>query len=238
MTVGLFAKHWTPGATKTRLAASLGPEVAAALSRCFLETTLTRLQAVVADGRPALLALTPPESLGAFSCLPAVAQGGWRCVPQGTGTLGERMSAFFASSSPAVLVGSDSPHLPISAVSEAIEWLASRGGGRGIVLGPADDGGYWLIGVSGPPPVELFDALPWSSPQLLEETVARLDRHGWRFGQDLKLVEPWYDIDDLASLCRVRRTPLGDDAPLGRLYAEIDRLAPAARGGPESDDAC
>jgi glycosyltransferase A (GT-A) superfamily protein (DUF2064 family) len=88
-----------------------------------------------------------------------------------------------------VLLGTDSPTLPVAWVEEAF----ARLGSADAVLGPATDGGYYLIGCSRRvPPV--FDGIAWGGPTVLAETVARLTVPDWR----LALLAPWYDVDTIA----------------------------------------
>lgn len=222
VTLGVFAKHWTPGTTKTRLAASIGPDAAAAASRCFVETILTRLATLRADDH--LLAFSPAEQADAFAALPAVAGGPWRCEPQATGSLGNRMAAFFdRASGAALLVGSDSPDMPLGAVRDAIDWLSKPTDRGRLVLGPTSDGGYWLIGVRGVLP-PIFTDMPWSDESLLEVTKERLTAAGWHEGTDYRFVEPWYDVDEADDLLRLREGLPDGDAPLLRLADQLDAL--------------
>ncbi|QDT69409.1 hypothetical protein MalM25_23460 [Planctomycetes bacterium MalM25] len=225
--LGVFAKHWTPGMTKTRLAASIGPERAAAVSRAFVETTLDRLAWLVDGVSERTVVFTPAAHAASFTSLTAIGTGSWRATPQGDGDLGERMRGYFIDAlgqSPcALLVGSDSPHLPVEAVAAAIGWLNEPDADRRLVLGPSEDGGYWLIGVRGElPPV--FDRMPWSNERLLEQTLLRLGEAGWREGRDYRLVDPWYDVDEADDLKRMRRELRGEDDALNRLADRLDEL--------------
>ncbi len=203
--VGLFAKHWTPGKAKTRLAAKIGKRAASEAARCFIEVTLERLSLL--EGKR-ILAYTPAKERAAFEALPQVRTGGWELALQpDLPRLGERMRWFFETTiaggaQAALLVGSDSPDLPLAAVRRAQDWLLSSGPPNRLVLGPTADGGYWLIGVRGEP-APVFEGLPWSSPDLLRATLQRLEKAGWREGEDYLLVDQWYDVDtteDLATL--------------------------------------
>ena len=225
--VGLFAKHWTPGATKTRLAASIGPEAAAAVSHAFVETTLERVGGLRQGVTERVLAFTPCDQAEAFESLVASHSGDWRCEPQAEGDLGQRMQSFFADAlgqaACALLIGSDSPHLPLEAVTEAAAWLNEPAGGDRLVLGPTEDGGYWLIGVRGSLP-PIFDRMPWSREELLTETVSRLVEAGRIEGRDYRLIEPWYDVDEADDLQRMRRELRGDDPALNDLADRLDAL--------------
>jgi rSAM/selenodomain-associated transferase 1 len=114
-------------------------------------------------------------------------------VPQSPGDLGQRMAAFFqsqldAGSSATVLIGTDSPTLPLAWVEQAFAALAHAD----VVLGPATDGGYFLIGIARRLP-PIFTGVRWSSAHVLTETVKLLPAD-WR----LELLPPWYDVDTLA----------------------------------------
>lgn len=225
--LGVFAKHWTPGQTKTRLAASIGAETAAAVSRQFLQATLERLGSVRKQGLTHRLAYSPADRGPEFEALIAAVGGGWRAAPQSTGDLGTRMRLHFESAlreaRSAVLVGSDSPHLPLDAVAEAIDWLSDPLAERRLVLGPTTDGGYWLIGAAGQLP-PIFEAMPWSDPALLQATLDRLAEAGWREGADYRLLPRWYDVDDEHDLARLRAELPCGDAQLMRLAARLDEL--------------
>jgi rSAM/selenodomain-associated transferase 1 len=191
--LGLFAKWPAPGAVKTRLAGT-DPAWAAHLARAFLLDTLDRLSAVAARR---VLAYSPAEAAKDFA---ALAADRFTLVPQGEGDLGRRMASFFGDrlaegARAVVLVGTDSPTLPAAFVKEAFASLQEAD----VVLGPACDGGYYLIGCRGRlPPV--FDGIAWGSAAVLAQTVARLSDPNWR----LALLPPWYDVDtpaDWSLLC-------------------------------------
>ena len=138
-----------------------------------------------------------------------LARGRFTLMPQAEGDLGQRMAAFFfgagvpklefgnetnfrnearGSAIKAVLVGLDSPTLPLSYIEEAFAKLEQAD----VILGPATDGGYYLLGCAGRVP-PIFENITWSGPTVLEETVTLLKRIEWR----LELLPPWYDVDTL-----------------------------------------
>jgi len=88
----------------------------------------------------------------------------------------------------ALLLGMDSPTLPLRYISNAFEQLEDVD----VVLGPAMDGGYYLIGVSGSD-LPIFQDMNWSRPDVLATTVERLRGSSYRLG----LLPPWYDVDTL-----------------------------------------
>jgi rSAM/selenodomain-associated transferase 1 len=179
----MFAKRPVAGQVKTRLAAAVSPEWAAQVAEAFLRDAVCRL-GHLADRR--FLAFAPDDSETYFS---AVAGDRFALVPQGDGDLGQRMARFFervlARDGPVVLLGTDSPTLPLAFVEQAFAALERAD----VVLGPATDGGYYLLGSRRLPPI--FDGIAWSGSRVLEDTVARLRERNWR----LALLPPWYDVD-------------------------------------------
>lgn len=194
--LGIFAKHPVPGRVKTRLAAGVGARRAAELSAAFIEDLADRFRRT-AERR--VLCYSPEEDAAAdyFS---GVAQGDYRLWPQGGGSLGARMRAFFdrafqSGAGRIVLIGSDSPTLPADRIERAFELLHSCD----CVLGPATDGGYYLIGQRGSSR-PIFEDVQWSDPRTFEQTVARIAQLGDR----LELLPPWYDVDTPQDLALLR----------------------------------
>jgi rSAM/selenodomain-associated transferase 1 len=183
--LGIFAKWPAPGQVKTRLAAATTPQWAARVAAAFLADTLDRL-AVVQARR--VMVYAPMESHDAFVTL-----GGDRfeCEPQGPGNLGDRLARFITAwneQGPVVVVGSDSPTLPPGLIEQAFAEL----GHADVVLGPATDGGYYLLGCRRLLP-SLFQVIDWGSPRALSQTVARVAAAS----ATLALLPPWYDVDTL-----------------------------------------
>jgi hypothetical protein len=186
--LGVFAKQPIPGQVKTRLAGETSPEWAASVAEAFLRDTLARLAGIPARH---VLAYAPANAGAYFAPL---AGETFSLIPQAPGDLGQRMAAFFqaqqaAGARAAVLVGTDSPTLPLEWIARAFADLHGR---ADIVLGPATDGGYYLIGIGRRLP-PIFEGVRWSSSHVLAETMARLPGD-WR----LELLPPWYDVDTLA----------------------------------------
>lgn len=187
---GVFAKHWTPGRVKTRLAAVIGEAAAAMLHHQFLATLLARF-ADTAEQR--WLFYDPAEQREAFQTLAGPA---WRLHPQCAGDLGERMRDYFQRAfddrvERVVLIGSDSPNVPPATVARAFDLLDEAP----VVIGPSQDGGYYLIAARDAPP-PIFDAMPWGSANVFDETTKRLQKHELPFRQ----LPTWYDIDEIADL--------------------------------------
>jgi len=200
---GTFAKYWQPGAVKTRLAATVGDAAASGLYRRFLDTLLGRF-GNVAQRR--VLAYTPPERRAEFA---ALAADTWSLEPQAAGDLGQRMQHYFteafrSGADRAVLIGSDSPTLPLEYVTAAFDLLKTFP----VVLGPADDGGYYLVGAAGEVP-PIFAGVAWSTSLVWSQTQSLLQAAGIRCG----VLPAWYDVDDLAGLRRMDRE-LAEHSPL------------------------
>ncbi len=189
------AKAPRAGAVKTRL--SLPPDAAANLAAAFLRDTL-RLASSPALQADLTLALDGGD---AGDLEPGTVPPGTRITPQRGNSLGERLvhifeEAFQTGYTAVCVVGSDAPHLPEAFLLEAFGRLSQNGG---PVLGPADDGGYYLIGLTRPAP-ELFADIAWSGPDVREMTL----RRAAEAGLSATLLPPWYDIDVPADLRRLR----------------------------------
>ncbi len=215
--LGIFAKYWEPGQVKTRLAAKLGGAAASEVYRHFVTTLVKRFRRC-ADSR--VLCFTPAERAVAFAEL---AGADWVAKPQAGGDLGARMTSFFDScfrdgAERVVLIGSDSPTLPIEYVDSAFRLLRETD----VVLGPTDDGGYYLVGASRDV-AGIFADIDWSTAIVWEQTVARLGELRLSY----ETLPQWYDVDELPDLERLRdellQTP-GDDPALSELLAAINRV--------------
>ncbi len=208
--LGLFAKWPEAGRVKTRLAAATSPAFAAAVARAFLRDLTERLGAVA--GRR-VLAFAPPAAGPLFA---EVMRDRFALVPQADGDLGRRLSTFIAGEVAAgaeavVVLGSDSPTLPLGHVERAFAELSRAD----VVLGPATDGGYYLIGCGRRLP-PIFENIAWGGPTVLAESVDRLADPAWR----LALLPPWYDVDTLddwrmlrGHLAALRRAGLDPGVP-------------------------
>lgn len=198
----LFAKRPRLGRVKTRLVPALGPERTLALYRAFVLDQIAFLRSCADICRSEIyLDGAWPADFGA----PPGADGP-RPRLQGAGDLGRRLLRAFertaAEGTPAtVVIGADAPTLPRSRVLRAFELLEA---GAEAVVAPALDGGYVLLGASRPLP-ELFHGVPWGGEDVLRTTLARV-----RSGRiDLRLLDPWYDVDDSGGLERLRRDLAG-----------------------------
>jgi rSAM/selenodomain-associated transferase 1 len=194
--VVVFARAPIPGRCKTRLAATVGPDRAAALSAAFVADTLRTLRAVagVAPELHVADALEHPffaATCARFDLPPPRIQRGH--------DLGERMTHALARDAPALLVGTDAPTLPAALVRRAI--AAITGDDPATVLVPVADGGYVLVGRSRrAPSAFLSSAIRWSSPHALADTVRAARAAGLR----VALTTPHYDVDDARDLALLR----------------------------------
>ncbi len=167
----LFSKYPTPGLVKTRLIPILGPEGAAELQMWLLMHTLAAVRQCAAQCRAEIEVRYLGESHGRFG---ALLGNDLRYAAQGPGDLGARMNlalqdAFREGVSNAVLVGSDIPRLGRGILCDAFCALSTRD----VVIGPAEDGGYYLIGMRRPYP-RLFDDIPWSTEAVCRMTEEKL----------------------------------------------------------------
>jgi hypothetical protein len=219
-TLGIFVKHPLAGEVKTRLAAELGNERAAKVYAAFIADIVARFRQT-ADGRYLCFSPETAPARRYFETLAAAEYGLW---PQPEGDLGVRMHTFFeqhivAADNRVVVIGSDSPTMPREYVERAFDDLARAD----CVLGPATDGGYYLIGMRGRAwPV--FSKIEWSGCRVLEQTVNRIAEAGAKPA----LLPAWYDVDTPADL-KVLAGHLGALAAAGSpINVEATRRALAA----------
>jgi rSAM/selenodomain-associated transferase 1 len=194
----VFAKAPMPGRVKTRLVPVLGEQAAADLHRQLAERTL--VTALAAGLGPVELWCAPGTDDAFFAA--CARRYGISLRAQGEGDLGMRMARALAHAlmggSPGLLVGSDCPVLTAEYLAEAAAALA---GGNDAVFGPAEDGGYVLIGLARKPSVQLFEDIAWGTATVMQETRARLSRLGWRWHE---LATLW-DVDRPEDLLRLRQ---------------------------------
>jgi hypothetical protein len=166
----LFTRYPEPGRTKTRLIPTLGAQGAAALQQRMSEAMVERM---------ARFAATYPVTLEIrYAGGNQQAMEDWLCsdIPclvQGEGDLGERMrraftQAFAQGAKQVVLIGADCPGLTTAHFAQAFAALKKKD----LVLGPAMDGGYYLIGLNQPAP-SIFSEIPWGSEKVLAATLKR-----------------------------------------------------------------
>ena len=186
-TFGMFVKQPCAGKVKTRLAAGWDDERAARLYESFVLDLAERFRTGV-DQRTLCFAPDVDEAAAYFR---EIARDDYVLWPQPNDSLGRRMHQFFVErllepDDRVVIIGSDSPTLPAAYVDDAFDRLRNCD----CVIGPATDGGYYLIGQRflGK---DLFEEIEWSSRKVLLQTVERVGS----LGMTLSLLPPWYDVD-------------------------------------------
>ena len=203
----LFTKPAREGRVKTRLIGTLTPAQAAEIHQAFLDDLLDRLREGSFDLRLAW-ALDPGE---------AVPEGPLPGVRQEGEDLGERLfrtlAVAGAEASSVAALGSDHPTLPLEMIHEAFERLEA---GADVVLGPAEDGGYYLIALrAGAVAPRLFEAIAWSTDRVFPETVERCRELGLR----LELLPRASDVDTPEDLRRLAALMTKDDLGCPRTRA-------------------
>ncbi|MCX8030131.1 MAG: TIGR04282 family arsenosugar biosynthesis glycosyltransferase, partial [Thermodesulfovibrionales bacterium] len=190
--LGIFFRIPKLGKVKRRLAEQIGDELALKAYQAMLSETIKNVQKLAGidiygfyDG-----SLEPsldfPQNI--------------YYIPQKGKDLGQRMSKavnylFEAGYKKVLLIGSDSPDLPLEFINEAFHKLDSYT----LVIGPAQDGGYYLIGMNKPFD-EIFENISWGNEEVLKNTLLKAKESAIRYF----LLPEWYDIDDLESLKRWR----------------------------------
>lgn len=219
--LAVMTKAPQAGRVKTRLTPPLSPEEAAALNTCFLRDTAASISNVSDSGKAQGVGVyTPAGSESAYS---GILPGEFILVPQRGDKFGERLLAatddlLQLGFSAVCLIDSDSPTVPPTAFAKAVEYLAQAE--DSVVLGPSDDGGYYLIGLK-KPHRELFDRIDWSTERVLEQTIAAARA----IDMPVHLLPAWYDVDDRATLSRLCQELFGSNGNTPGGFA-----APATRG--------
>src|SRR6266403_2344499 len=193
--LGLMAKVPFAGPVKTRLTPPLSPEEAATLSTCFLRDMTTNLFGMNSDGTEGVVLYTPANAEGFLHDL---LPDSFTLVAQRGETLGERLinaaAELLSNGFESVcLINSDSPTLPGEILKTAASLLAQNG--DRVVLGPSEDGGYYLIGLKHPHH-ELFERIAWSTADVLAHTIERAAD----INLPVELLPTWYDVDDAGTL--------------------------------------
>ncbi|MBI4638097.1 MAG: TIGR04282 family arsenosugar biosynthesis glycosyltransferase [Candidatus Rokubacteria bacterium] len=205
----IMAKAPHPGEVKTRLCPPLSPVEAAELYRCFLLDKIEQVR-TLRQARAAV-AYTPAEGRGLFEELAP----GFALLPQRGDDLGARLAGSFEQLladgfAAALAIDSDTPTLPTAFLQEAVDLVAS--GGTDVVLGPTEDGGYYLIGLR-QAHRELFEGIPWSTAEVLPETIRRARASGLT----VRCLPPWFDVDTPADLERLQGSlAAADEGPAPR----------------------
>ncbi len=193
--IAVMAKHPEPGKVKTRLCPPLTRGEAADLYEAFLLDTVELASGI--PGVDLFIAYDPETAHNFFS---RTFPGPTECIPQGTGDLGARLSRisrglFVRGYRKLIILASDTPHLKRHCISRAFSRLDETD----VILGPCDDGGYYLIGSRGHAPA-LFEGIPWSTSRVLERTTGRAQDAGMTW----ELLPSYYDIDTKEDLVRLK----------------------------------
>ena len=181
------------------------------LSACFIRDVAAALEAVPQALGRQLYALFSPA--GSEAPLRALLPSPWTLVPRQEASVGTvlqtSMAAFLADRHDcAIMVNGDSPTLPSEFIEQAIATL--RAPGDRVVLGPALDGGYYLVGLKRPHP-RLFQDIAWSTPDVLTRTLERAEE----IGLPATLLPMWYDVDEPQDFLRLQAELAGQAPCLG-----------------------
>jgi uncharacterized protein len=229
------------GRVKTRLVPPLTPEEAAELNKCFLRDTAAAISSACSrrpagDGSKTRLTVQRHAShrepataraygiavytpVGAESAYNDILPADFSLLPQRGDKFGERLylaieDLFKCGFESVCLIDSDSPTVPAENFEQAVELLSTSE--DRVVLGPSDDGGYYLIGVK-KPHRHLFEQIDWSTERVLNQTMQRATE----IGIEVKLLPTGYDVDDGVSLRRLCNELLGEQGD--------DSVAPSTR---------
>ena len=209
--LAVMTKAPQAGRVKTRLIPPLTPEEAAELNKCFLRDTAAAISnAAGPDSACGIAAYTP---VGAESAYTGILPADFSLLPQRGDKFGERLclaleDLFKCGFESVCLIDSDSPTVPAENFQQAVELLSASE--DRVVLGPSDDGGYYLIGTN-KPHRHLFEQIDWSTERVLNQTRQRATE----IGTEVKLLPTGYDVDDDASLRRLCNELLGEQADGG-----------------------
>lgn len=227
--VVIMARQPAPGAVKTRLRPLLPDNDIARLYEGFLRDRVSQVKSL--PGVTPVIAYTPPASRSFFAELAP----DFFLVQQAGDGLSARLTYVFRQlldrgHTGVIATDSDSPTLPTKHLQHAVHRLAAPG--TDVVLGPSDDGGYYLIGLRQLRPA-LFDAMPWSTPQVYDETLRRAGELGVR----VTSLARWYDVDTPAEFERLRAevAGLGAAAPQHTRRFFVERAPGVGRIGNHTD---
>jgi rSAM/selenodomain-associated transferase 1 len=219
--LGVMTKAPQAGRVKTRLIPPLTPEDAAELNRCFLRDTAAAISSACSRRRvgdankmqfrhgiashseaaKAARGIAVYTPIGAESAYTDILPADFSLLPQRGEQFGERLyfaveDLFKCGFDSVCLIDSDSPTVPAENFAEAVELLSASE--DRLVLGPSNDGGYYLIGVK-KTHRHLFEQIDWSTERVLDQTMQRANE----IGLEVKLLPTGYDVDDSASLRRL-----------------------------------
>jgi rSAM/selenodomain-associated transferase 1 len=207
----IMAREPEPNRVKTRLTPPLSPGDASRIYESFLLDKIENIKAIMEVDR--FVAYTPETSREYFE---SIVPSEFDLIAQKGKDLGERLanvsdSLFRNGYDGVMMMDSDTPNLPSSYVISGLEKLSEND----LVVGPCEDGGYYLIGLSTQIP-EIFQGIPWSTTNVTRTTIMKAQSEGFR----LCLLEEWYDVDTIEDLKRLKKN------------------LEAAHGGSKTDPAC
>lgn len=218
--LAVMTKAPRAGRVKTRLTPPLTPEEAATLNTCFLRDTGLAISETTMNGSALGIGVFTP--LGAEAAYAGILPAEFYLMPQRGETFGEKLhratdDLLRLGFSSVCLIDSDSPTVPQQVFRDAVQLLSRPE--DSIVLGPSDDGGYYLLGLKklhrG-----LFETIDWSTERVFQQTIEAADK----IGVQRHLLPTWYDVDDQATLARLCAELFGGNGRRGPGFA-----APATR---------
>ncbi|MEP3890644.1 MAG: TIGR04282 family arsenosugar biosynthesis glycosyltransferase [Hellea sp.] len=181
----IFAKAPMMSKAKTRLAADIGKVHAHRLYRAMLSKVIRQVQ----DPRwDTVIMITPTSALGRVPEWQGLPQ-----IPQARGSLSPRLAAAFTAKGPSLVIGTDCPQVTRSDIADGFTALKTHP----VVFGPADDGGFWLMGMTGPVRADVFDNVRWSHEDTLSDVEANIKGK-------VHHLRTLIDVDDLKALQALR----------------------------------
>jgi rSAM/selenodomain-associated transferase 1 len=191
----IMAREPEPHKVKTRLTPPLDPVTASKIYHGFLMDKIEQVEGIKEADH--FVAYTPESSRYFFE---SIIPPDFTLLPQKGKDLGERLAnicdtLFENGYVKIVMMDSDTPNLPSSYITDGLESLKKTD----LVLGPCEDGGYYLIGLSSNMP-QIFQGIPWSTSNVTEVTM----RKAQALGKKIFLLEKWYDVDTISDLRRLK----------------------------------
>ncbi|HVJ42040.1 MAG TPA: TIGR04282 family arsenosugar biosynthesis glycosyltransferase [Dongiaceae bacterium] len=220
--VAIMCKTPRPGLSKTRLSPPLRADECAEISGCFIRDLSSTISHLVLEGRSRGYAVYTP--IGSERELTRLLPSNFGMVPQCEGDFGARLykgmvDLLEIGHAGAILVNSDSPTLPRSILRQAVEAVLD---GDQVVLSPALDGGYTLIGLSRLHRC-LFEDIPWSTDAVYHLTMKRAEE----IKLPVSVINGWYDVDDATSFAMLEAEMAGKRPEFA--VNQTSELAPATR---------
>ena len=217
--LAVMTKAPQAGRVKTRLTPPLSAEEAATLNVCFLRDTAAAISRTTERGRAMGIGVYTPH--GAEMAYRGIFPDEFILVPQRGDGFGERLTAatddlLQLGFDSVCLIDSDSPTVPDAAFAQAVEFLSQPN--DCVVLGPSDDGGYYLVGLK-KTHHRLFQQIDWSTDRVLEQTIEAARE----INLPVHLLPTWYDVDDRVTLSRLCQELFGSNG------ANRNSSAPATR---------